>query len=186
MMKRFFLVAALVASIIALQTSLPRILSAEGALQSAVRIGYVDFNRALNTVSDGVAAKKRLREEFKERQQQLDRLQEDLSRIRSELDSQKSSLSPSDMKSREDDYRKKFFELQQMLAAFRREMEIREANLTKDILKKLRTVVQDIGNEEGYSLILEKSQDVVLFAPQGSDLTDRVIAGYDRGKGKRR
>ena len=71
-----------------------------------------------------------------------------------------------------------------MLAAFQREMENREGTLTQRILKKLRNIVNTIGQKEGYSLILEKSQDVVLYAPHGDDITGKVIATYDKGRGR--
>lgn len=145
-----------------------------------VRIGYVDFNKALNSVSDGRRAKQRLKDEFKEKQQQLDRLQKGLAALKNDIDKDRLILSDADLKRREREYRDKFFDLQQMLVAYGKEMEARELHLTQEILKNLRDIVKDLGNSEGYSLILEKSQDVVLYAPQGQDLTAKVIEMYDR------
>jgi len=163
-------------------------LAAEGGtneFSGAVRIGYVDLGRALNDVSDGRRVKKRLKDEFREKQQQLDRHQKELAALKNNIDRNRLLISSDELKVREDQYRSKFFELQQVLAAFRREMETRESTITLQILKRLRKIVEETGKKEGYSLILEKSQDIVLYAPEGDDLTDGVIKAYDRSSGKK-
>jgi len=42
--------------------------------------------------------------------------------------------------------------------------------------------VRGIGQKEGYTMILEKSQDVVIYSPAGADLTSRVISQFNKGK----
>lgn len=150
-----------------------------------VRIGYVDFTRALNGVSEGMAAKKRLKSEFGERQQRLDKLQQELNAIKDSIDRDRMLLSPEALEAKEKLYRQKYQDMQQQYAVFRREMSDREAHLTEEILARMREVVRGIGEEEGYDLILEKSQDVVLYAPNARDITDRVIESYNRGGSKK-
>ncbi len=151
------------------------------------RIGYVDMGRALNKVSDGVAAKKQLKVEFKERQQRLDILQKELVVMREELDRKRLVLSTEVLDAKERAYRQKLIEVQHRFSDFQRKMAEREARLTDEILKNLRGIVRDIGDREDYALILEKSQEIVLYAPGADDLTDRVIKDYNRGsRGKRR
>lgn len=151
--------------------------SKETSVQSGegMKFGYVDFNRALNETNEGKSAKSTLEQEFKERQQKLDIVQNELQKMKQDLDKQRLILSPDALKTKEEDYRKKFVELQQKLGTFKQEMAQKEASLTAGLLDKLRGLVKDIGNKEGYTMILEKSQDVVLYAPSINDLTDRVI-----------
>jgi len=40
-------------------------------------------------------------------------------------------------------------------------------------------VVQKIGADEGYTLILEKNESIVLFASKPIDITDQVIKAFD-------
>lgn len=176
------LIAPIISAVLLVALPSVSIARDEGARsQPLARIGYVDFNRALNGVADGRLAKKKLRDEFSDKQQQLDRMQRNLALLQENLDRSRATVSEDELKPKQEEYRDKFFELQQMLAAFRKEMEMRETSLTQKILKRLRDIVGEIGAEEGYVLILEKSQDVVLYAPSSEDLTDRVIAAYDRG-----
>lgn len=153
---------------------------------AATRIGYVDFTRALNEVSDGREAKKRLRGEFKEKQQRLNILQAELTAMKEEIDRDKLILSSAALKAREGAYRQKLMDVQRRFAEFRREMSEREGHLTEEILTRLRDIVRSIGEREGYALILEKSQEIVLYAPRVEDLTGRVIKEYNRNLKKRR
>lgn len=161
------------------------LLSVHFSYAADVMIGYVDFNKALNEVGDGKKARQKLKIEFQEKQERLDKLQSGLRKEKDELDRDRLLLSPDALESREEQYRKKFNELQESLVSFKRDISSKESALTNQILERLKAVVRDIGREDGYSIILEKSQDLVLYAPQSNDLTERVISKYDReGRGK--
>jgi outer membrane protein len=158
----------------------------QGDSIAGVRIGYVDFTRALNQVSDGKEAKKRLRGEFKEKQDRLNNLQSELTKMKEEIERDRVILSTEELQTKEGLYRQKLMDVQRRFADFRREMSEREAHLTKEILGRLRKIVQSIGERDGYSLILEKSQELVIYTPAAEDLTDIVIKEYNRGTKKRR
>jgi outer membrane protein len=154
-------------------------LKAFAADQPAYKFGYVDFQRALNDVEEGKKAKAMLKSEFDEKQKNLDAVQNQLQTMRADLDKQRLILSADALKEKEEEYRKKFIELQQKLASYKDELGMKEAKLTGDILVVIHKIVADIGAKENYSLILEKSQDVVLYSPTDADLTDRVIKAYN-------
>jgi Skp family chaperone for outer membrane proteins len=46
----------------------------------------------------------------------------------------------------------------------------------------LQKVIKKLGEEEGYTLILMKNENFVLFASKAIDITDRVIKAYDAQK----
>ena len=50
-----------------------------------------------------------------------------------------------------------------------------ERNISIGLVK----VVQKVRGSEGYTLILEKNENIVLFTSKSIDLTDRVIKAYD-------
>jgi outer membrane protein len=49
------------------------------------------------------------------------------------------------------------------------------------LFKKLKTVCEGIGVEQGYTLILEVSQGGVVFSGNAVDITDELIKRYDAG-----
>lgn len=174
-MKKTLLIAsvALVALIFAGSASAKK--DSGTSLAAGLKLGYVDFNRALNETNEGKAAKRTLESEFKERQQKLDMVQNELKKMKGDLEKKRLILSPEAMKEKEMKYRDKFLELQQKLGTFKQEMAQKELTLTSGLLKKLKQIVANIGQKGNYTMILEKSQDVVLYAPDMDDLTNQVI-----------
>jgi Skp family chaperone for outer membrane proteins len=146
------------------------------------KFGYVDFNRALNEVEEGKQTKAALKAEFEKKQKQLELMQTELKTMQADLEKQKLILSAEAMKTKEEAFRNKFIEVNQKLAQYREEMAKREVEATGKILTKLRDIVRSIGQSEDYTMILEKSQDIVIYSPAGADLTSRVISQFDKGK----
>jgi outer membrane protein len=69
-------------------------------------------------------------------------------------------------------------------AAAKAQMEIqkKERDLTQPIVNKLKSILEDIAKKEDFTVILEKSENSVMWAKKDIDLTDRLIKTYDGGK----
>lgn len=70
--------------------------------------------------------------------------------------------------------------LQKDMANYRDELVAKEAKSTGMILQNLRQVISEIGQKEGYTLIVEVSQDAVPYAKSRDDLTARVVSQYNQ------
>jgi outer membrane protein len=149
----------------------------------ALKIGLVDFQRALNEVEEGKRAKAQLKAQFDQKQNALTAKQDSLKALKDQLETQKAALSADAMKQKEAEYRDKFLDLQKTLGQFRNEIATKESEMTQGIITRMRSVVQSVGQKGGYSLIFETSQDAVLYAPGATDLTAQVIAAYNSGAG---
>lgn len=152
-----------------------------------LKIGLVDFQKALNEVEEGKSAKARLKSEFEQKQKTLDALQNELKTMKDSLEKQKLVLNQEAMKQKENEYRDKFVELQKKLSEFRGELQQKEVQYTGNIITALRQIVQEIGAKDKYTLVFERGQDTILYAPTAVDLTPQIIATYNsrpRGAGK--
>ncbi len=149
------------------------------AADQPIKFGYVDFQKALNDVEEGKKAKAMLKSEFDEKQKKLDQIQNELQAMKTDLDKQRLILSADALKAKQEDFTKKYMDLQQKVAAYKEEIAGKEMKLTGDILLVVRQIVRDIGEKESYTMVLEKSQDVVVYSPSSGDLTDRVIKEYN-------
>ena len=145
-----------------------------------LKIGMVNFQQALNEVEQGKRAKGALKSEFDAKQKKLDLQQEGLKKLQEDLEKQKSVLSQDAMLGKQKTFNDKFMELQKSMAAYRDDLVGKEARMTAQILQNLKKIVGDIGQKEGYTLIVETSQDAVLFAQAKEDLTQRVISLYNQ------
>ena len=154
--------------------------SGTAVADASLKIGVVSFQKALNQVNEGKTAKAKLETEFKKKQKQLDIEQKKLESMRRELQEQAVVLPPEKLQKKQEVFQAKFLEFRKQAAEFQQEMVRRETELSGKILTRLKTIVEDIGQKEGYTLILEESGDPVLYVSSKDDLTSRVIKAYNK------
>lgn len=160
------------------------VVAMQGVAQAQqLKIGLVDFQKALNDVEEGKRAKASLKAQFEQKQAALTAKQNALKGLKDQLETQRAALSPEAMKAKEAEYRDKFLDLQKTLTQFQSEMATKEAEMTRGIIVKMRGAVQSVGQKGGYNLIFETSQDAVLYAPGATDLTAQVVSAYNSGAG---
>lgn len=160
--------------------SLPLAVAAENPGAASLKIGLVDFQKVLNSVEQGKKAKEALKAEFDTKQKKLDLQQNELKKIRDEVEKQKLVLSEEALRSKESDYKNKVMDIQKNLGEFRQTLVMKETKLTQLILDNIRKIVAEIGQKENYTLVVEKSQDAVVYAASKDDLTDRVVTIYNQ------
>jgi outer membrane protein len=150
--------------------------------QEKVKIGYVDLQRALNSVEDGKKAKSKLKGMFDQRQKKLDKEQEDLKKYKEALEKELQSDLLGEEKKRQKmiEYQKRFYELQNLYLNLQKELTAAEAKETKKIFARFQDVLADIGLKDGYTIILEKTESSVLWAPKSLDITDQLIQKYNK------
>lgn len=145
----------------------------------SLKVGVVDFQRALNEVNEGKTAKAKLKGEFSTKQSQLEARQTELNTMRDSLQKSAASMSKEALQIKEKEYRDKFVELQKMLGQFQKDMGTKESEITKNIVVKLKQVTSEVGTAEKFTMIFEKSQDTLVYATNAEDVTSKVIAKYN-------
>jgi outer membrane protein len=154
------------------------------SVQADAKIGVVDLQRALNETEDGRKAKAQLKTLFKQRQDALDKRQNELKATKDTLEKQKNVLARDVLQKKLEDYQKSFVELQTMYVDYQKELAQKEGELTKTIIARMEGILRRIGQTDGYSLIVERSEAGVIFVPTNLDVTDVVIQRYNAGEGK--
>lgn len=144
-----------------------------------VRLGFVDLQRALNDTQEGAAAKRRLKRMFNKRQGELDDMQNRLKRMEEDLKKQKGVLSDEAFEKRVEAYRKAFVELQTTYVQHQRDLSERETEETGRILKRMQTILAEIGERDNYTAIVEVNEGGVFYYRNSLDLTNELIRLYD-------
>lgn len=147
-----------------------------------IKLGYVDLQRALNEVEEGAKAKAALKKEFDEKQKTLDQKQNELKALKDELDSRGGMMKPEVKQDKLNELQKRLLETQQLYFQLQQELSKREADATGEIFKKMGVILQGVGADQGYTLIVEKS--AVLYAKGALDLTNELIRRYNDAYGK--
>ncbi len=159
--------------------ALALILPAPALLAAETKIGFVDLQKALNTSVSGKRAKEQIGKKLKEYEGTITSRQEELKKLKEELEKQAVLLSEEARGEKERDYQKKLKDFQRFTKDVQEELQQKDADYTRQIIEEIFGVIKEMGQKEGYTLILEKSESSLLFADEKIDLTEAVIKAYD-------
>ncbi len=143
------------------------------------RIACVDIQRAINECNAGKEAKRALAREAEKIQNLVIEKQKELQDMKESLDKQSLMLSPETRSSKEKELQARFRDYQRWGEDVQNEMNQKKMEMEKTLFISLQKVIQKLGADEGYTLILEKNESIVLFASRPTDITDLVIKTYD-------
>jgi outer membrane protein len=148
----------------------------------ALKIGCIDFQKVLNESDAGKKAKTDLEMLVKSKQTTLDERGKTIEKLKADLEKQASVLSAEAKKSKEEELEKMLREYQRLVQDSQTEVKKKELELTDVIIKDIRQIVEKMGEEGGYTLIIERTGGMVLYSTKDIDLTDVVIKKYNQSK----
>jgi len=154
-----------------------------GSLWAAdLKIAYVDVQRAVNDSNAGKDAKKAITKEVEKFQHLIADKQKELQTMKESLEKQALMLTPDARANKEKEYQNRLREFQRWGEDSQNEINQKRTEMERSISMVLLKVIQKIGADEGYTIILDKNENIVLFASKAIDITDRVIKTYDAQK----
>ncbi len=145
-----------------------------------MKIGYVDLQKALNEAEAGKKAKETFKGEVDRMENSLEKKKQELEKLKDELEKKGLLLKEEERDSLERDYRQKLRDFERQYKDSQQELQIKDRELTGRILEDLRQVVQAMGEEGSYTVILEGNNTVVLYGSKAIDLTETVIKTYNQ------
>jgi len=145
------------------------------SLAEGLRVAVIDVNKILNDSEAGQAAKKKMEARYEELKKTIDAKQEEARKIKEEIDKQKVMVGKEKLKEKEDALQAKLNELRQLTQEGEREMQARQGELTRDVLKSVEAKVDVIVKADKLDLVLERTAGVIQFNPS-LDITSRILA----------
>ena len=113
------------------------------AASAETKIGFVDMQAVIAKSEPGLKAMEQLKSQFKGMKDNLDAQKKSLDSLREELQKQSMMLSQEAKLDKETQYKRKVRDFQDMGQNYQRKLQQAEQNLSKPIIEKLLTVVQD-------------------------------------------
>ncbi|HVP78727.1 MAG TPA: OmpH family outer membrane protein, partial [Thermodesulfobacteriota bacterium] len=147
-----------------------------------LKIAYVDMQRVINECHAGNEAKKAITQDGEKFQRLIAERQKELQTLKESIEKQALMLTPDARANKEREYQTKLREFQRWGEDTQNELTQKRTQMERSISMGLMKVVQKIGADEGYTLILEKNESIVLFASKTIDITDRAIKAFDAQK----
>ena len=146
----------------------------------AQTIATVDFQRAINESKKGAAAQAQLEGVFKSKQDAIAAMEQELMTKQSEYQKQAMVLTAEARQAKEQELMQLQNAYQQTAYAAEMEMQQTYGQLMEGLIVELRGVAEKLGQDKGYTLILEVTEGGVVYAGSGvTDITDTLIQKYD-------
>lgn len=143
------------------------------------KFGYVDLQRALQEVDEGHNAKTRLQSLLEGKQKEIDKEQEGLRKEKDLLEKQASAMSEETRNQKQTELQKKIMELAQKWEGGKREMQQKENDELQTIFRKMDPIIANIATREGFTMVFDKTNSGLVFAPASLDLTNELVRLYN-------
>ncbi|MGA1868656.1 MAG: OmpH family outer membrane protein [bacterium] len=148
--------------------------------ESTLKVGFIDSQRIIEGSIKGKEAMEGIKNIRNENVAQIEALNNEIETLKNELRKKEFALTAEGKAELEEKIRKKYVDLKKFQDE--KELELKDTYLKKlkDIEREVIDIVQKIGREEGFSLILGRDESGIIFADPQIDLTDKVIQLYDK------
>ncbi len=140
-----------------------------------LKIGYVDMQRALNQCAAGQEAKKVITGEVEKMHNALSGRQKELEKLKEDLEKRGLVMNEAVRREKEKDYQAKLRDLQRMQRDFEEDVRRKDREFSERVLRELEKIVKKIGEDEKYTVILERNQPTIIYISNALELTDEVI-----------
>ena len=153
------------------------------AFAADIKFAVVDLQKALQSVESGQKAKSTLEKEFNDKKKQLQAEEEAIKKMSEEFKKQSLVLSEEAKSRKQNEIQERLVKYRELFGKSQFDIQNRERQLTEPIILKLKGIVEDLGAKQGYTMILEKNENNVLFSQKKDDLTEEVIKLFNKKDG---
>lgn len=150
--------------------------------EEPVKLGAIDLQKVLNECEAGKKAKSDLEALIKSKENIIDKKSKEIEKLKGELEKQASALSADAKKNKEEELEKLLRDYKRTVQDSQAEVKKKEGELTETILKGVHEIVERIGKEEGYTIIIEKG--LAAYSNKNIDITEKVLKEYNKTKGE--
>jgi len=151
-----------------------------------LKVGYIDIQRAVMESRQGKSATEKFTVEAGRVRDDILKEKERIEQAAEMLQKQSAMLTDDVRRSKELDMARRQRDYERMVEDQKTELQLKEAQLTGEILEELIPIVRDYGKKHGFSIIFERSERVLIYADPALDLTDKIIAILDANFQKKR
>lgn len=143
-------------------------------------IGVVDFQKAINEVKEGKAAKTKIDSMFASKRETLQKQEQELKSKFESYQKQKALLSAAVQQEQEQALMQMQMQLQQAVMQSEQEVQQIYAQEMEALIKKMKAISGELGQTKSLDLVLETTESGIVYqGPSVLDLTPEVIKMYD-------
>jgi outer membrane protein len=138
------------------------------------------MQKAIQTVESGKKAKAQLERDFNAKKKELQTEETAIKKMSEEFKKQSLAMSDEARAKKQGELQERIMKFQELTGRSQAEIQQKERDLTQPIITKLRTVIAEAAKKREYAVVLEKNENTVLYSLEKDDLTDEVVAAYNK------
>ena len=154
------------------------VIAQDAASEPAVRIGYVNMQKALVSSKAGEKAKVDFQAEVEKLEKRLEGKKTELEKMKEDLERRAVVMKEEERRKLADEFERKRLDLKLQFEEAQLELQKKDQELTGAIVRRLQEVISQVGDEKGYTLILELGT-AVLYFKSSDNITDEVLKAFD-------
>jgi outer membrane protein len=145
----------------------------------AMKLGVVDVDQAISSTEEGKAAREELGRKQREAEAEIVPLYERFKGQRDDLESKKFVLSEDALYQKQLDLMETQNQIQNKEKELEGRLKVDRQRLLGPLTVKLREIIDAVGKDEGFTLIIGRGTPGVLYTREALDITDLVIEKYN-------
>lgn len=149
------------------------------AQQEISRVAVIEVQRIVQDSAYGKETLGKVQRIQQQKQDELTKRQKDLRDLEEKIQSGGKSLSEETMEKLQKDYQGKAVELKRFQDDAQRELEDMQRKELGELEKRIMPVIDAYAKEKGFTVVFNKFQSGLLYATEGADITDEVIAKFN-------
>ncbi len=146
------------------------------------KIAFIDSNRVLQESIGGKEVLKQLNDSRTKKQNEYNAKLKEITDLRNKYSTQRFALSEDALQKILDDINNKETALKRFQEDAERELANLQARLLKKLQDEVNPIINKLGGEGNYTLILDLATQGIIYYDKKADITDELIKRYDQTK----
>ena len=151
-----------------------------GADTEGTKIGVVDPEQAIGSTEEGKAARDEIERKMREAELDAQPMIERYQALADDYQKKRVVLSPEKLREMELDITELQNQIKLKESELQNRLQLDQQRLVGPLMEKLASIVNEIGREQGFSLILVRGAPGVIYYKEALDITDVVIERFNK------
>ncbi|HVH05168.1 MAG TPA: OmpH family outer membrane protein, partial [Myxococcota bacterium] len=135
-----------------------------------------------NATEEGKAAREEMNRKQRDAQQQVQPLVDQHKTLEEELKGKRYVLSDEALFAKQADLLELRNKIESKLKELEGQLKIDQGRLEAPLVAKLREIVQAVGKEQGFTVIMDRQTPGLVYSREALDITDQVTARFNKKK----
>ncbi|MEE8557724.1 MAG: OmpH family outer membrane protein [Myxococcota bacterium] len=139
------------------------------------RVAFIDLRKAVFSSRDGKAAQQEFARLEEKKLEDLRPMRDELQRLQEEVEKQKYLITEEALATRQMEIMKRRRDLERDIRAAEDDLQLEQVRLLQPIQKMVGKVVEELGKEKGFAMIVDKNIRGFVYTDKSLDVTELVV-----------